>query len=107
MKGVFTVCEPNNKGMLQALEDLQLAGKVQFVAFDSDPLMVRGLSEDKVHGVVLQNPVKMGYLAVKTIADHIAGKPVEKRVSTGEELATKQNMQSPEMEALLKPKQAE
>jgi len=107
VKGVFTVCEPNNKGMLQALEDLQMAGKVQFVAFDSDPLMVRGLSEDKVHGVVLQNPVKMGYLAVRTIADHIAGKPVEKRVSTGEELATKKNMQTPQMEALLKPKQAE
>jgi len=106
VKGVFTVCEPNNKGMLQALEDLQLAGKVQFVAFDSDPLMVRGLAEDKVHGVVLQNPVKMGYLAVKTIADHIAGKPVEKRVSTGEELATKKNMQTPAMEALLNPKQA-
>jgi ribose transport system substrate-binding protein len=79
---------------------------VQFVAFDSDPLVVRGLTEDKVHGVVLQNPVKMGYLAVQSIANHIAGKPVEKRVSTGEELATKANMSTPEMQALLNPKQA-
>jgi len=106
VKGVFTVCEPNNKGMLQALEDLQMAGKVKFVGFDSDPLVVRGLSEDKVHGVVLQNPVKMGFLAVSTIADHIAGKPVEKRVSTGEELATRENMETEAMKALLDPKQA-
>jgi ribose transport system substrate-binding protein len=48
----------------------------------------------------------MGYLAVQSIANHIAGKPVEKRVSTGEELATKANMSTPEMQALLNPKQA-
>lgn len=104
--GVFTVCEPNNKGMLQALEDLQLAGKVKFVAFDSDPLIVRGLQESKVDGVVLQNPVRMGYLAVKTVVDHIQGRPVEKRVSTGENLATKANMDAPEMQQLLHPKQS-
>lgn len=104
--GVFTVCEPNNKGMLQALENEQLAGKVKFVAFDSDPLMVEGLKQGKVHGVVLQDPVRMGYLAVKTMVAHLQGEPVEKRVPTGEKLATKENMDEPEMQALLKPKQA-
>lgn len=105
--GVFTVCEPNNKGMLQALENEQLAGKVKFVAFDSDPLMVAGLKQGKVHGVVLQDPVRMGYLAVKTMVAHLKGEPVEKRVPTGEKLATKENMDEPAMQALLKPKQAD
>lgn len=104
--GVFTVCEPNNKGMLQALEDLQLAGKVKFVAFDSDPLIVAGLAQDKVHGVVLQNPVRMGYLAVKTVVDHLAGKTIEKRIATGETLATRENKDVEEIKALLHPKQA-
>jgi ribose transport system substrate-binding protein len=104
--GVFTVCEPNNKGMLQALENLKLAGKVRFVAFDSDPLILRGLEAQKVDGVVLQNPVRMGYLAVKTMLDHLQGQPVEKRIPTGEKLATRDNMHDPEMKALLEPKQA-
>lgn len=107
VRGVFTVCEPNNKGMLQALENEQLAGKVKFVAFDSDPLMVEGLKQGKVHGVVLQDPVRMGYLAVKTMVAHLKGETVEKRIPTGEKLATKENMDEPEMQALLKPKQAD
>ena len=103
--GVFTVCEPNNKGMLLALENEQMAGKVKFVAFDSDPRMVEGLEKGTVHGVVLQDPVRMGYLAVKTMVAHLRGETVEKRLSTGEKLATPDNRDDPEMKALLSPKQ--
>lgn len=105
--GVFTVCEPNNKGMLQALENEKLAGKVKFVAFDSDPRILEGLKQGNVHGVVLQDPVRMGYLAVKTMVAHLTGEKVEARIPTGEQLATPENMDEPEMQALLKPKQAE
>ncbi len=103
--GVFTVCEPNNKGMLQALVREEVAGKVKFVAFDSDPKMVQGLADGTVDGVVLQDPVRMGYLAVKTMVAHLKGEQVEKRISTGEKLATPENRDEPEMKALLAPKQ--
>lgn len=105
--GVFTVCEPNNKGMLQALENEQMAGDVAFVAFDSDPRIVQGLKQKKIDAVVLQDPVRMGYLAVKTMVDHLEGKPVEDRVSTGETLATPENMDEEKMQSLLAPKQHE
>jgi ribose transport system substrate-binding protein len=105
VSGVFTVCEPNNKGMLQALENEKLAGKVKFVAFDSDPRMIEGLSRETVHGVVLQDPVRMGYLAVKTMAAHLKGETPEKKISTGEQLATPENREEPKMKALLSPKQ--
>ncbi|MGQ0633192.1 MAG: ABC transporter substrate-binding protein [Planctomycetaceae bacterium] len=103
--GVFTVCEPINKGMLQALENEKLAGKVRFVAFDSDPRILQGLRDRTVDGIVLQDPVRMGYLAVKTMAAHLAGQPVEKLISTGEELATFENMHEPQIRELLEPKQ--
>jgi ribose transport system substrate-binding protein len=103
--GVFTVCEPINKGMLQALENEKLAGKVKFVAFDSDPRILQGLRDNTVHGVVLQDPVRMGYLAVKTMVAHLRGEPVEARISTGEVLATPENMHEPRMRELLEPKQ--
>jgi|SRR5579872_1108041 len=104
--GVFTVCEPNNKGMLQALENEHLAGKVRFIAFDSDPRMLTGLRAHTVDGVVLQNPVRMGYLAVKTMISHLQGEEVEKRIPTGEVLATPDNVNDAEMRELLEPKQA-
>jgi ribose transport system substrate-binding protein len=105
--GVFTVCEPNNKGMLSALENEKLDGKVKFVAFDSDPRIIKGLRDGQVHGVVLQDPVQMGYLAVKTMVAHLEGKTVEKRIPTGEKLATAENLDDPEMKRLLAPEQFE
>lgn len=104
VSGVFTVCEPNNKGMLQALENEQLAGKVRFIAFDSDPRILKGLKDKSVDGVVLQNPVRMGYLAVKTLVAHLKGETIEKRIDTGEELATPENMDDPKIRELLEPK---
>jgi ribose transport system substrate-binding protein len=101
--GVFTVCEPNNKGMLVALENKQLAGKVKFVGFDSDPRFVAAMKANTMHGIVLQDPVRMGYLAVKTMAEHLRGQKVEPRVSTGEVLATPENMDEEAVKKLLEP----
>src|SRR5262245_61471458 len=102
--GAFTVCEPNNKGMLQALENEKLAGKVRFIAFDSDPRILQGLKDKTVDGVMLQDPERMGYLAVKTIVAHLSGESVETRIPTGEKLATAENMHETEMKRLLEPK---
>lgn len=107
LNGVFTVCEPNNKGMLLALIDEKLAGKVHFVAFDSDPSIIQGMKNKYVDGVVLQDPVRMGYLAVKAMRSHLKGEKVEKRIKTGETLATPENMDQKEIQALLSPKQAD
>ena len=105
VRGIFAVCEPNATGILGALEDLDLAGKVQFLAFDPNVPLVNGLAEGKVQGIVLQDPVKMGYLTVKSMVQHLRGEKVEKRISTGEYLATPENYQTEQMQQLLKPKQ--
>src|SRR5262249_37423842 len=90
--GIFAVCEPNAVAVLQALQDAGLEGKVKFIAFDPSPELVEGLRQGVVQGIVLQDPVKMGYLAVKAMVDHLEGKPVEKRIPTGEYVATPENM---------------
>jgi ABC-type sugar transport system substrate-binding protein len=103
--GVFAVCEPNATGMLEALEQEGLAGKVKFIGFDPSPRMIQALAENRMHGMVLQDPVRMGYEGVKTLVAHLEGKPVEKRISTGEYMATPENMQEPRMQQLLNPEQ--
>ncbi|MGZ5495340.1 MAG: substrate-binding domain-containing protein, partial [Candidatus Aminicenantales bacterium] len=79
------------------------AGKVVFVGFDSSPKLVQGLRDGDIHGLVIQNPAKMGYLGVKTIVAILRGEPVEKVIDTGVVLATKDNMDSPEIKSLLSP----
>ncbi len=105
LDGVFTVCEPNNEGMLGALESAQLVGKIKFVGFDPNPHLIQAMRDGKVHGIVLQDPVQMGYLAVKTMLASLEGKPVEKRIPTGEYMATPENMDEDRMKQLLNPVQ--
>jgi ABC-type sugar transport system substrate-binding protein len=105
--GIFAVCEPNANGLLGALENTGLAGKVKAITFDPSPALINGLSDGKVHGIVLQDPVTMGYEGVKTMVAHLEGKPVEKRIVTGEYVATPENMNTPEMKKLLEPAQYE
>ncbi|HVU86515.1 MAG TPA: substrate-binding domain-containing protein [Pirellulales bacterium] len=105
--GIFTVCEPNSTGMLGALQGhAELAGKVKFIAFDPNARLIQAMREGTVSGIVLQDPIKMGYLGVKTLVEHVRGKSVEKRVSTGEFIATPENMDQPEMAALLAPEKS-
>jgi ABC-type sugar transport system substrate-binding protein len=103
--GIFAVCEPNATGLLGALENTGLAGNVKALAFDPNPTLIKGLADGKIHGIVVQDPVTMGYLGVKTLLAHLQSKPVEKRIVTGVYVVTAENMNSDEMKKLLEPAQ--
>lgn len=104
--GVFCPNETSAAGMLIALEDRQLAGKVRFVGFDANPRVIAGLRDGKVDGVVLQDPFEMGYQSVRQMLDHLAGKPVPPSTDTGAAVATPENVDSPEIHRLLHPLEA-
>jgi ribose transport system substrate-binding protein len=103
--GIFAVCEPNANGVLAALENANLDREIVFIGFDPNQRMVDALASGKMQGIVLQDPVKMGYLAVKHMVAHLEGEEVEKVVSTGEYIATPENMQEEQMQKLLNPPQ--
>jgi ribose transport system substrate-binding protein len=68
--------------------------------------LVDALREGKIQGLVVQNPLKMGELGVKTLVSHLEKKKVEPKVPTGEALVTRENMEQPEVAALLHPPRA-
>ena len=103
VEGVFAPNESSTFGTLRALQESHLAGKIVFVGFDSSPKLVQGLRDGDIQGLVIQNPVQMGYLGVKTIVAHLRGEPIEKVIDTGVVLATRDNMDTPEIRALLTP----
>jgi ribose transport system substrate-binding protein len=103
IQGIFTPNESSTAGMLLALQDLGKAGKVSFVGFDSSQTFIDAMRADQLHGIVVQNPFNMGYLGVKTMVDHLLGKPVEKQIDTGVMLVMKENLESPEAKGFLHP----
>jgi ribose transport system substrate-binding protein len=103
VNGIFCPNESSAFGMLRVLQDNGWAGKVHFVGFDASPNLVKGLRDGHIDGLVVQDPVRMGYLGVKTMVAHIRGETVEKRIDTGVHLATREVMDQPEMKELLSP----
>jgi ribose transport system substrate-binding protein len=101
--GIFCPNESTTFGMLRALQDGGYAGKVRFVGFDASAKLVEALKKGEIDGLTLQNPVRMGYLGVKTMVEHLQGKKVEKRVDTGVALATRDNMNDPAIKEVLEP----
>ncbi len=104
VNGIFCVNENSTIGMTKALRDIGKAGgKVKMVGFDAGSQSVLDMQNGDVQGLVVQNPMLMGYLAVKTLMDHLQGKPVEKRIDTGVVLVSPENMTQPDIKDLLHP----
>lgn len=103
IEGIFTPNESATGGMLLALQDIGRAGKVMFVGFDGSETFVKAMRDKQLHGIVLQNPINMGYLGVRTMVEHLQNKPVERRIDTGVQMVTPENLDTPESKALLNP----
>src|SRR5207237_3455461 len=69
--GLFCPNESSAIGMLRALQTAKLAGKVKFVGFDTSEMLSTALRSGELHGTVLPNLVRMGYLTVHSMAEHL------------------------------------
>jgi len=103
VQGIFTPNESSTIGMLLALQDVGLAGKVRFIGFDAAKTLIDAVRARQLDGVVAQNPMRMGYLGVKTLADQLRGKPVERLIDTGVMLVTAANLDSAATQAFVNP----
>jgi len=103
VQGIFTPNESTTLAMLRVLQDNGWSGKVKFIGFDASDSLVKGLEAGHIQGLVLQDPVKMGYLGVQTMVAHLRGERIERRIDTGVRLVTAANMNEPVSRELLHP----
>jgi ribose transport system substrate-binding protein len=104
VNGIFGPCEPVANGIIMALRNAGKAGgAVKVVGFDAGGQTVEALKKGDVQAVIVQNPMRMGYLGVMTMHEHLTGRKVEKRIDTGVYVVTPANMDTPEMKDLLYP----
>ncbi len=99
--GVFCPNESSTHGMLLALKQEGLAGKITFVGFDASPPLVEALKAGEIKALVVQNPRKMGYLAVETLVRHLRGETVEPVIDTGVAVVTLENIDDPDIKVLI------
>ncbi|MFO8012892.1 MAG: substrate-binding domain-containing protein [Phycisphaerae bacterium] len=101
--GIFCPNESSAYGMLRALTESGRAGKIKYVGFDASDRLVGALETGHIHGLVVQNPFRMGHDGVVTMVKHLRGEEVPKRIDTGVTLVTPENLDEPEIQKLVNP----
>jgi ribose transport system substrate-binding protein len=92
LAGVFASNQPTAEGTYNALRSLRDKGievTAKVVGFDDSTLLQQGLQAGVIDALVVQDPEKMGYLGVKSLVDHLAGRPVEAYIDTGVTVKTR------------------
>jgi ribose transport system substrate-binding protein len=101
--GIFTPNESTTLAMMRVLVDNGWAGKVKFIGFDAAESLLKGMRDGHLDAIVVQDPVKMGYLGVKTVVAHIHGESVAERIDTGVRLVSRDHMDDADVQELLHP----
>ncbi|KRD18420.1 LacI family transcriptional regulator [Acidovorax sp. Root275] len=100
--GVFAVNESSTDGMLRALRDKGLAGKLRFIGFDSTDFLLTGLEQQEIHGLVIQNPTQMGYKGIQAAAAAARNQAIQTRtIFTDITLVTRANYKTPDIQKLM------
>lgn len=101
--GVFCPNESTTFAMMRVLQTMGWSSKVKFVGFDASDRLVQAMRDGAIDALVIQDPVKMGYLGVKTLVARLKGEVVPARVDTGVVLVTRETMDQPAVRDLLSP----
>ncbi len=103
LDGIFASAEPSSVGAALAIKSRGLSGKVKMIAFDSSEGLIEDLKGGTIDAMVVQDPFKMGFEAVKLLVDKLDGKQVSKQVDLSARVITKEDLSNPEIQKLLHP----
>ncbi len=103
LDGIFASSEPSSVGTALAIKSRNLVGKIKFVAFDSSQSMIEDLKAGVMDAMVVQDPFRMGFEAVKTLVDKLNGETPPKRVDLSAHLIRREDLDKPDIHALLFP----
>jgi len=101
LDGIFASSEPSSLGAALALKARGLADKVTLVAFDSSDSMIDDLRSGAIDAMVVQDPYRMGYEAVKTLVDKLNGKNPPKRLDLNAIVVRKEDLNEEQVKRLL------
>jgi len=102
VKGIFAANEAGTIGVIQALKTKNKIGQVKVVGFDAAPNEIKALQAGEIDALIVQDPFKMGYEGVKAAIKVLAGDSVPKRMDTGVYIVTRENLNHPEIQRLLR-----
>ena len=103
LAGIFASSEASSLGSIQAIQSRGLAGKVKLITFDFSDAHVEALKNGTIDVMLVQDPFRIGYEAVKSLAEKLNGRTPVHRMDLPARIITKPDLDKPEVKALLFP----
>ncbi|WP_341312670.1 substrate-binding domain-containing protein [Paraburkholderia sp. IMGN_8] len=101
LDAVFAPAEPIAYGALRVIEAKAVGDHPRLVVFDWRPEFMDALKRGVVYADVVQDPYRMGYLAVETLVGALQGQPPRSKVFVDVVTVTPNNMNDPAIRAVL------
>lgn len=103
LDGIFASSEAASIGALQAIESRGLSGKVKLITFDTSELHVEALKRGTIDLMLVQDPFRLGYEAVKSLVEKLNGRTPPRRMFLPVRQVIRADLEKPEVRALLFP----
>jgi ribose transport system substrate-binding protein len=103
LSGIFASSEAASIGSIQAIRSRGLSGRVKLVTFDSSESHIEALKDGTIDVMLVQDPARLGYEAVKSLALKLRGQTIAKRMELPVREIRKADLGKPDVRALLAP----
>ena len=101
IKGFFGANEGSIIGVLNAVKESGLEGKITVIGYDSGKQQIDAIKAGTEAGAMTQDPIGIGYKAVEAAVKAVKGEKVEKNIDTGFHWYDKTNIDSDSIKPLL------
>jgi ribose transport system substrate-binding protein len=101
IKGFFGANEGSAIGVVNAVNELNMAGDIVVIGYDSGKAQIDAINSGLMLGAITQNPIGIGEQCVDAAVKAINGETVEKNIDTGFFWYDKTNIEDPEIQAVL------
>ena len=101
LKGYYGANEGSAIGVVNAVNELGIAGRITVIGFDSGKAQLDAIRSGLMYGAVQQNPVGMGYETVRAAIRALNGETLPTHIDSGFVWADATNLDSAEVRAVV------
>jgi ribose transport system substrate-binding protein len=101
LKGFFGADEVSVSGVLRAVQERDMAGRVTIVGFGSGKVQVDAIRGMLMAGAITQDPIRIGYKAVEAAVRILSGQKVPRTIDAGFHWYDQTNIDDPVIAVLL------
>ena len=101
LSGIFASSEASSIGSIRALQARGLAKKVKLTTFDVSDIHLEALRDGTCNAMMVQDAFRIGYEAVKSLADKLSGTTPARKLEIPARVVLKEDLGKPEIKKLL------